>query len=155
MSLTCVLVVSASAEACNDFMAYALVLSCCCYTCCIRRKLRKMLNITVIIMLLLRWIQDFHLIEDVNRKAIRPKSVIFIQPSKVVSVDMRNFKSIELMCVSKFMHHFNLRRTWLNNHRSSIIFVFLNCSTICSILVFHIRCSEHDYDIREEVIKYG
>ncbi|CAL9044932.1 cell number regulator 13-like isoform X1 [Musa acuminata AAA Group] len=35
-----------SAEACNDFMAYALVLSCCCYTCCIRRKLRKMLNIT-------------------------------------------------------------------------------------------------------------
>ncbi|XP_065039322.1 cell number regulator 13-like isoform X2 [Musa acuminata AAA Group] len=37
---------TSSAEACNDFMAYALVLSCCCYTCCIRRKLRKMLNIT-------------------------------------------------------------------------------------------------------------
>ncbi|CAA2963492.1 Hypothetical predicted protein [Olea europaea subsp. europaea] len=35
-----------SAEACNDLMAYSLVFSCCCYTCCIRRKLRKMLNIT-------------------------------------------------------------------------------------------------------------
>ncbi|KAI9109637.1 hypothetical protein K1719_019267 [Acacia pycnantha] len=35
-----------SAEACNELMAYSLVLSCCCYTCCIRRKLRKMLNIT-------------------------------------------------------------------------------------------------------------
>lgn len=30
-------------------MAYSLLLSCCCYTCCIRRKLRKMLNITVMI----------------------------------------------------------------------------------------------------------
>ncbi|KAJ3690003.1 hypothetical protein LUZ61_019167 [Rhynchospora tenuis] len=35
-----------SAEACNDLMAYTLILSCCCYTCCIRRKLRQMLNIT-------------------------------------------------------------------------------------------------------------
>ncbi|KAL2520389.1 Protein MID1-COMPLEMENTING ACTIVITY 1 [Forsythia ovata] len=35
-----------SAEACNDLMAYSLILSCCCYTCCIRRKLRKTLNIT-------------------------------------------------------------------------------------------------------------
>ncbi|KAG6475739.1 cell number regulator 13-like isoform X1 [Zingiber officinale] len=35
-----------SAEACNDLMAYTLVLSCCCYTCCVRRKLRKMFNIT-------------------------------------------------------------------------------------------------------------
>ncbi|XP_019709097.1 cell number regulator 13 isoform X2 [Elaeis guineensis] len=35
-----------SAEACNDLMAYSLILSCCCYTCCVRRKLRKMLNIT-------------------------------------------------------------------------------------------------------------
>ncbi|OIV93569.1 hypothetical protein TanjilG_04801 [Lupinus angustifolius] len=35
-----------SAEICNELMAYSLVLSCCCYTCCIRRKLRKMLNIT-------------------------------------------------------------------------------------------------------------
>ncbi|KAF5934593.1 hypothetical protein HYC85_030764 [Camellia sinensis] len=34
-----------SAEACNELMAYSLILSCCCYTCCIRRKLRKMLNI--------------------------------------------------------------------------------------------------------------
>ncbi|XP_010266008.1 PREDICTED: protein MID1-COMPLEMENTING ACTIVITY 1-like [Nelumbo nucifera] len=34
------------AEACNELMAYSLILSCCCYTCCIRRKLRKMLNIT-------------------------------------------------------------------------------------------------------------
>ncbi|KAL3838900.1 hypothetical protein ACJIZ3_023499 [Penstemon smallii] len=34
-----------SAEACNDLMAYSLVLSCCCYTCCIRMKLRKTLNI--------------------------------------------------------------------------------------------------------------
>jgi hypothetical protein len=40
---------SASAEACNELMAYSLILSCCCYTCCIRRKLRKMLNITVMI----------------------------------------------------------------------------------------------------------
>ncbi|KAJ9703791.1 hypothetical protein PVL29_005179 [Vitis rotundifolia] len=36
-----------SAEACNELMAYSLILSCCCYTCCIRRKLRNMLNITV------------------------------------------------------------------------------------------------------------
>lgn len=35
-----------SGEACNDLMAYSLILSCCCYTCCIRRKLRKALNIT-------------------------------------------------------------------------------------------------------------
>ncbi|RDX86235.1 Protein MID1-COMPLEMENTING ACTIVITY 1 [Mucuna pruriens] len=35
-----------SGEACNDLMAYTLILSCCCYTCCVRRKLRKMLNIT-------------------------------------------------------------------------------------------------------------
>ncbi|CAL9124901.1 cell number regulator 13-like [Musa acuminata AAA Group] len=35
-----------SAEACNDLMAYSLILSCCCYTCCIRRKLRKMFDIT-------------------------------------------------------------------------------------------------------------
>ncbi|XP_073044731.1 protein MID1-COMPLEMENTING ACTIVITY 1-like [Primulina eburnea] len=34
-----------SAEVCNDLMAYSLILSCCCYTCCIRRKLRIMLNI--------------------------------------------------------------------------------------------------------------
>ncbi|KAH6755922.1 PLAC8 family protein [Perilla frutescens var. hirtella] len=34
-----------AAETCNDLMAYSLVLSCCCYTCCIRRKLRKILNI--------------------------------------------------------------------------------------------------------------
>ncbi|PIN17242.1 hypothetical protein CDL12_10121 [Handroanthus impetiginosus] len=33
------------AEACNDLMAYSLILSCCCYTCCIRRKLRRTLNI--------------------------------------------------------------------------------------------------------------
>ncbi|KAI3863254.1 hypothetical protein MKX03_011677 [Papaver bracteatum] len=33
-------------EACNELMAYSLILSCCCYTCCVRRKLRKMLNIT-------------------------------------------------------------------------------------------------------------
>ncbi|KAG6394409.1 hypothetical protein SASPL_144993 [Salvia splendens] len=34
-----------AAETCNDLLAYSLILSCCCYTCCIRRKLRKMLNI--------------------------------------------------------------------------------------------------------------
>ncbi|KAK7376139.1 hypothetical protein VNO78_34993 [Psophocarpus tetragonolobus] len=34
-----------SAEVCNELMAYSLILSCCCYTCCIRRNLRKMLNI--------------------------------------------------------------------------------------------------------------
>ncbi|XP_051140235.1 protein MID1-COMPLEMENTING ACTIVITY 1-like [Andrographis paniculata] len=32
-------------EACNELMAYSLILSCCCYTCCIRRKLRKIFNI--------------------------------------------------------------------------------------------------------------
>lgn len=32
-------------EACNALTAYSLVLSCCCYTCCIRRRLRDMLNI--------------------------------------------------------------------------------------------------------------
>ncbi|XP_057961605.1 protein MID1-COMPLEMENTING ACTIVITY 1 [Malania oleifera] len=35
-----------SAEACNELMAYSLILSCCCYTCCIRKKLRQTLNIT-------------------------------------------------------------------------------------------------------------
>lgn len=35
-----------STDACNELMAYSLILSCCCYTCYIRRKLRKMLNIT-------------------------------------------------------------------------------------------------------------
>ncbi|XWS33893.1 hypothetical protein CRYUN_Cryun22dG0122100 [Craigia yunnanensis] len=35
-----------SAEACNELMAYSLILSCCCYTCCVRRKLRKAFNIT-------------------------------------------------------------------------------------------------------------
>nr|XP_043607805.1 protein MID1-COMPLEMENTING ACTIVITY 1 isoform X2 [Erigeron canadensis] len=35
-----------SGEACNELMAYSLILSCCCYTCCIRRKLRKTFNIT-------------------------------------------------------------------------------------------------------------
>ncbi|KAL1569773.1 Ca(2+)-dependent cysteine protease [Salvia divinorum] len=34
-----------AAETCNDLMAYSLILSCCCYSCCIRRKLRKILNI--------------------------------------------------------------------------------------------------------------
>ncbi|GLJ37533.1 hypothetical protein SUGI_0762670 [Cryptomeria japonica] len=32
-------------QACNDLMTYSLVFACCCYTCCIRRKLRKTLNI--------------------------------------------------------------------------------------------------------------
>ncbi|KAI7740070.1 hypothetical protein M8C21_022132 [Ambrosia artemisiifolia] len=36
-----------SGEACNELMAYSLILSCCCYTCCIRGKLRKSLDITV------------------------------------------------------------------------------------------------------------
>ncbi|PIN12483.1 hypothetical protein CDL12_14908 [Handroanthus impetiginosus] len=34
-----------SAEACNEIMAYTLILGCCCYTCCIRRKLRMRLRI--------------------------------------------------------------------------------------------------------------
>ncbi|KAF8093467.1 hypothetical protein N665_0383s0095 [Sinapis alba] len=34
-----------SSEACNELMVYSLMLSCCCYTCCIRKKLRKTLNI--------------------------------------------------------------------------------------------------------------
>ncbi|XP_021714063.1 protein MID1-COMPLEMENTING ACTIVITY 1-like [Chenopodium quinoa] len=34
-----------SGEACNDLVAYSLILSCCCYTCCVRGKLRKTLNI--------------------------------------------------------------------------------------------------------------
>ncbi|KAL2895384.1 Protein MID1-COMPLEMENTING ACTIVITY 1 [Bienertia sinuspersici] len=34
-----------SEEACSDLAAYSLILSCCCYTCCIRRKLRKTLKI--------------------------------------------------------------------------------------------------------------
>ncbi|KAI3784567.1 hypothetical protein L1987_43668 [Smallanthus sonchifolius] len=34
-----------SADACNELMAYSLIASCCCYTCCIRRKLRNALNI--------------------------------------------------------------------------------------------------------------
>ncbi|CAA0812436.1 Protein MID1-COMPLEMENTING ACTIVITY 1 [Striga hermonthica] len=33
------------AQTCNDIMAYSLVLSCCCYTCCLRGKLRRTLNI--------------------------------------------------------------------------------------------------------------
>ncbi|CAA7022088.1 unnamed protein product [Microthlaspi erraticum] len=35
-----------STEACNELMMYSLILSCFCYTCCIRKKLRKTLNIT-------------------------------------------------------------------------------------------------------------
>ncbi|CAN1122363.1 Protein MID1-COMPLEMENTING ACTIVITY 1 [Linum perenne] len=35
-----------SGEACNELMAYSLILSCCCYTCCMRRKLRNMFNIS-------------------------------------------------------------------------------------------------------------
>ncbi|KAL8151719.1 hypothetical protein V2J09_021527 [Rumex salicifolius] len=35
-----------SAEVCNELFAYSLILSCCCYTCCVRKKLRKTLNIT-------------------------------------------------------------------------------------------------------------
>ncbi|KAF5762451.1 putative PLAC8 motif-containing protein [Helianthus annuus] len=35
-----------SGEACNELMAYSLILSCCCYTCCIRGKLRKTFDIT-------------------------------------------------------------------------------------------------------------
>ncbi|CAG7860767.1 unnamed protein product [Brassica rapa] len=34
-----------SSEACSELMVYSLILSCCCYTCCIRKKLRKTLNI--------------------------------------------------------------------------------------------------------------
>ncbi|XP_021771054.1 protein MID1-COMPLEMENTING ACTIVITY 1-like [Chenopodium quinoa] len=34
-----------SGDACNELTAYSLVLSCCCYTCCIRKKLRKILNV--------------------------------------------------------------------------------------------------------------
>ncbi|KNA22589.1 hypothetical protein SOVF_032510 [Spinacia oleracea] len=34
-----------SGDACNELAAYSLVLSCCCYTCCVRRKLRNMLNV--------------------------------------------------------------------------------------------------------------
>lgn len=32
-------------DACSNLMTYSLVLSCCCYTCCYRRKLRKRYNI--------------------------------------------------------------------------------------------------------------
>ncbi|KAL0314546.1 UNVERIFIED_CONTAM: protein MID1-COMPLEMENTING ACTIVITY 1 [Sesamum angustifolium] len=35
------------AEACNEIMAYSLIMACCCYTCCVRRKLRRTLNIRV------------------------------------------------------------------------------------------------------------
>ncbi|ONK72584.1 uncharacterized protein A4U43_C04F20930 [Asparagus officinalis] len=34
-----------SSEACNDLFAYSLIFSCCCYTCCVRRKLRSVLDI--------------------------------------------------------------------------------------------------------------
>ncbi|KAK2982489.1 hypothetical protein RJ640_026332, partial [Escallonia rubra] len=32
-------------SACNNLMAYSLFCGCCCYTCCVRRKLRKLWNI--------------------------------------------------------------------------------------------------------------
>ncbi|KAK9282991.1 hypothetical protein L1049_011218 [Liquidambar formosana] len=32
-------------RACNDLMAYSLFCGCCCYTCCVRTKLRKLFNI--------------------------------------------------------------------------------------------------------------
>ncbi|CAL5351241.1 unnamed protein product [Camellia sinensis] len=38
--------VKTSIDACNELMAKSLILSYCCYISCIRRKLRKMLNIT-------------------------------------------------------------------------------------------------------------
>ncbi|XP_024978545.1 protein MID1-COMPLEMENTING ACTIVITY 1-like [Cynara cardunculus var. scolymus] len=34
-----------SVDACNELVAYSLIVSCCCYTCCIRRKLRNTFNI--------------------------------------------------------------------------------------------------------------
>lgn len=34
-----------SGEACNELAAYSLFMSCCCYTCCIRKKFRKIFNI--------------------------------------------------------------------------------------------------------------
>ena len=40
---------SASSEACNDLLAYSLIFSCCCYTCCVRRKLRSILYIKVLV----------------------------------------------------------------------------------------------------------
>ncbi|XP_042510135.1 protein MID1-COMPLEMENTING ACTIVITY 1-like isoform X2 [Macadamia integrifolia] len=32
-------------QACHDLMAYSFVLGCCCYTCCVRGKLRKLFHI--------------------------------------------------------------------------------------------------------------
>ena len=61
---------SASAEACNELMAYSLILSCCCYTCCIRRKLRKTLNITVIPIFLLHGYDIFLWVSIVYRNML-------------------------------------------------------------------------------------
>ncbi|XP_071731245.1 protein MID1-COMPLEMENTING ACTIVITY 1-like [Rutidosis leptorrhynchoides] len=44
-----------STDACHELMAYSLIASCCCYTCCIRKKLRTALNIRG------GWGGDFHL----------------------------------------------------------------------------------------------
>lgn len=41
------LIATASGEACNELAAYSLFMSCCCYTCCIRKKFRKIFNIKV------------------------------------------------------------------------------------------------------------
>ncbi|XP_078442609.1 protein MID1-COMPLEMENTING ACTIVITY 1-like isoform X2 [Wolffia australiana] len=38
-------------EACNELIAYSMILSCCCNTCCVRRKLRNLLRIKAFI----RW----------------------------------------------------------------------------------------------------
>ncbi|XP_056851161.1 protein MID1-COMPLEMENTING ACTIVITY 1 isoform X3 [Raphanus sativus] len=38
-----------ASEACNELMVYSLMLSCCCYTCCIRKKLRNTLNIKIVL----------------------------------------------------------------------------------------------------------
>lgn len=38
---------TAREKAINDLMAYSLLCGCCCYSCCVRTKLRKNFNIEV------------------------------------------------------------------------------------------------------------
>ncbi|KAF5931182.1 hypothetical protein HYC85_032055 [Camellia sinensis] len=73
-------------DAYNELMAWLLILSCCYYTCCIRRKLHKMLNITFC-----------NLNYIFYKPSIRPnrqgKSAIIYQPNRRIwnkkSVDIR------------------------------------------------------------------
>lgn len=47
-------------QACSDLMTYSLLLGCCCYTCCIRRRLRRLFSIRVYTLGATCWMIEKH-----------------------------------------------------------------------------------------------